>query len=187
MNQEFIDAVESSPIITAINDMEGLARCLESDSKVVFILFGDICSIPDIVDQIKAANKIALVHIDLISGLSSKEIAVDFIKKYTKADGIITTKHSLIKRAKELSLYTVLRIFIIDSMALHNIEKLSTVRPDYIEVLPGLMPKIIKQIASISSVPIIAGGLISDKEDVISVLSSGATSISTSNMQVWFM
>lgn len=188
LNKEFVEAIENSPIIAAVSDMDHLEKCLQSESKVIFILFGDICNIADIVDRIKAADKIAMVHIDLIIGLSSKEISVDFIKKYTKADGIISTKHSLVKRAQELGLYTILRFFVIDSLALNNIVKqLSLVKPDFVEVLPGLMPKVIKKISEMTSVPIIAGGLISEKEDVISILSSGAISISTTNSDVWFM
>ena len=83
MKKEFREALEDSPVIAAIKDDEGLRQCRESDSKVIFILYGDICSIADIVDRIKEAGKIAMVHLDLITGLSSKEIAVDFIKKYT--------------------------------------------------------------------------------------------------------
>ena len=116
MKKEFKEAIEDSPIIAAIKDDEGLKKCLTSESRVIFILYGDICNIPDIVETVKSSGKIAMVHIDLIAGLSSKEIAVDFIQKYTKADGIITTKPALIKRAKELGLYTILRLFVIDSM-----------------------------------------------------------------------
>lgn len=36
--------------------------------------------------------------------------------------------------------------------------------PDAVEILPGLMPKIIKKLCSTVNVPINAGGLISDKE-----------------------
>ena len=89
MNREFKDALEASPIIAAVKDDEGLQRCKESDSQIVFILYGDICSIADKVEEVKACGKLAMVHIDLITGLSPKEIAVDFIKKYTNADGII--------------------------------------------------------------------------------------------------
>ena len=112
MKKEFKEAIEDSPIIAAIKDDEGLKKCLTSESRVIFILYGDICNIPDIVETVKSSGKIAMVHIDLIAGLSSKEIAVDFIQKYTKADGIITTKPALIKRAKELGLYTILRLFV---------------------------------------------------------------------------
>ena len=72
-----------------------------------------------------------MVHIDLINGLSSKEITVDFIKKYTNADGIISTKPTLIKRARELSLYTILRLFVIDSIAYEKQAGLSLTKRIY--------------------------------------------------------
>ena len=162
MKKEFKEAIEDSPIIAAIKDDEGLKKCLTSESRVIFILYGDICNIPDIVETVKSSGKIAMVHIDLIAGLSSKEIAVDFIQKYTRADGIITTKPALIKRAKELGLYTILRLFVIDSMAYSNIEhQLRTAKPDLIEVLPALMPKVLAKVCKLSTVPVIAGGLVS--------------------------
>ena len=116
MNREFKDALEDSPVIAAIKDDNGLKECLKSDIQVVFILYGDICNIADIVDTVKQAGKMALVHLDLINGLSAKDVAVDFIKKYTKADGIISTKPALIKHAGEIGLTSVLRLFVIDSM-----------------------------------------------------------------------
>ena len=188
MKKEFREAIEDSPIIAAIKNDDGLEKCLSSESSVIFILYGDICSIADIVDKVKSSGKIAMVHIDLITGLSSKEIVVDFIKKYTKADGIITTKPTLIKRAKEIGLHTILRVFVIDSMAYSNIEhQLKTAKPDLIEVLPALMPKVLQKICKLSSVPVIAGGLVSDKEDVMSLLHAGVVSISSTNEKIWFL
>ena len=61
------------------------------------------------------------------------------------------------------------------------------VRPDFIEVLPGLMPKVIRKICRTSRIPIIAGGLITDKEDVVAALSAGAIAVSTTNQDVWRM
>ena len=127
MNREFKDALEDSPVIAAIKDDNGLKECLKSDIQVVFILYGDICNIADIVDTVKQAGKMALVHLDLINGLSAKDVAVDFIKKYTKADGIISTKPALIKHAGEIGLTSVLRLFVIDSMAYENIDRKSVV------------------------------------------------------------
>ena len=51
------DAMDNSPIIAAIKDMAGLEKCLTCDSQVIFILFGDICNITDIVDKVKTAGK----------------------------------------------------------------------------------------------------------------------------------
>lgn len=187
MNQ-FKSEVEECPIIVAIKDQEGLEQCLKTESSIVFVLYGDVLNIAEIVNRIKESGRIAMVHIDLISGLSMKEISVDFIKKNTKADGIITTKPSLIKRAKELGLYGVLRFFVIDSMAYENIKKqCNQVKPDCIEILPGIMPKVIERINKDQSIPLIAGGLISDKEDIMAALGAGAVSISSTNEKVWFL
>ena len=189
MDQRLYDSLAQSPVIAAVKDPEGLEACCRlEDIRIVFVLFGDVCTISDIVRQIKAAGKIAMVHLDLISGLSAREISVDFIRKNTEADGILTTKPALIRRAKELSLYTVLRYFLLDSMALENIaHQPGTGKPDLIEVLPGVMPKVIRKICHTSQTPIIAGGLINDKEDVMGALSAGAIAVSTSNRSVWLL
>ena len=189
-NREFINKIESNPIIAAVKDENGLEVALTEDIEIIFVLYGDICSIPTIVDKIKNAGKIAMVHVDLITGLNnSKDVCLDFIKNNTKADGIITTKSNLIQHARELELNTVLRYFILDSLALQNIEKQARspgIKPDIIEFLPGIvLPKMIKRINKVSRVPIIAGGLIADKEDVMNALDAGALAISTTNHDVW--
>ena len=189
-NREFINKIESNPIIAAVKDDEGLEVALTEDIEIIFVLYGDICSIPTIVDKIKKADKVAMVHVDLITGLNnSKDVCLDFIKNNTKADGIITTKSNLIQHARELELNTVLRYFILDSLALQNIEKQARspgIKPDIIEFLPGIvLPKMIKRINKVSRVPIIAGGLIADKEDVMNALDAGALAISTTNHDVW--
>ena len=190
MNQEFYDAVEANPVIAAVKSDAGLQAAVEMEEiQVIFVLYGDVCTIPEILERIKAAGKKAMVHIDLIAGLSAKEISVEFIARQTRADGIITTKPALVRRAKELGIFAVLRFFVIDSLALKNIENLEmqcgTSRPDFIEVLPGGMPKVLGRIAKVSRIPMIAGGLITEKEDVIAALSVGAIAVSSTNQDVW--
>ncbi len=187
--ESFYHIVEENPVIAAVKDMEGLKKSCElKEIKVIFILFGDICSIKEIVHAVKKSGKTAMVHIDLISGLSSKEVSVDFIHEHTETDGIISTKLSLIEYAKSLSMYTVLRFFVMDSLAfqyIKNLEKQARMMPDFIEVLPGVMPKILHKIYKESSVPMIAGGLIADKEDVMGALKAGAMAVSTTDQNVW--
>ena len=74
-------------------------------------IWNGICTIGEIVKRIKDQGKIAVVHIDLIQGLSGKDAAVEFFEDIYRADGIITTKPALIKCAKELGMFTVLRFF----------------------------------------------------------------------------
>ncbi len=188
MNHKMMEVFEDCPVIAAVKDEEGLKKCLESEIPVAFVLYGDICNIGEIVGRLKKAGKMVIIHLDLITGLSSKEIAVDFLKSVTHADGIISTKPAIIRKAKEEGMFAIMRFFVIDSIAFESIEKQTeNVRPDMIEVLPGVMPKIIKRICRQSRVPVIAGGLIADKEDIMGALGAGAISISTTNQKVWFM
>ena len=186
--RKFRIILEDCPVIAAVKDETGLKECLYSESQIIFLLFGDICSVGRYVEIAKSAGKMVFVHMDLINGLGNKEVAVDFIREHTGVDGIISTKPQLVKRAKELGLFGILRIFVIDSMAFGNIEKqCASLVPDAVEILPGLMPKIIKKLCSTVNVPIIAGGLISDKEDVMNALNAGAVAISVTNQRVWIM
>ncbi|SDN95167.1 glycerol-3-phosphate responsive antiterminator [Acetanaerobacterium elongatum] len=188
MFSRYSNLFDDCPIIAAVKDEAGLESCLQSESRIVFVLFGNLCNIEEIVKRIKQADKTAIVHIDLITGLAAKEVAVDYISRHTEADGIISTKPALIKRAQELSLIAIQRFFLIDSIAFENIIKqMETCRPDFVEVLPGTMPKIIRRLCTMISAPVIAGGLITDKEDIIAALNSGAVAISTTNQSVWFM
>lgn len=187
MESTFIDAVMDAPIIAAVKDQEGLEACIANENvQVIFLLFGDLLTLGDHVQRIKEAGKLVIVHIDFIAGLQcSKDVAVDFIRNMTQADGIITTRPNCIRRARELGLYTVLRTFMLDSIALDNIPWLAGNAPDFIEILPGIMPKIIQRIAAMTDIPLLAGGLMSDKEDVIGALDAGAAGISTTNQALW--
>jgi glycerol uptake operon antiterminator len=183
---DFYALLRNTPVISAVKSGECLETALSGDrvkgSGLVFILFGDILSIPDIVGRIKEAGKLALVHIDLIEGLASREIAVDFLWENTRADGILSTKANLIRHAKSLGFLTIQRFFVLDSMALLNIEKQCPLEyADAVEILPGIIPRVIQRISHIAGKPIIAGGLIEDEEDVRNALEAGASSVSSSN------
>lgn len=106
--------ITACPVIAAVKNEAQLARALESECEVVFLLFGDILSIAELTRRTADAGKYPVVHLDLIAGLSPREIAVDFIAKTTCACGLISTRPALIRRAKELGLFTVLRVFVID-------------------------------------------------------------------------
>ncbi len=186
MKQRLLECFEEVPIVAAAKSAEELERCLESKSDVIFLLFGDICTVAALVERVKTAGKIAIVHLDLIDGLAPKEISVDFIAEETLADGVISTKNSIIRYAHQKGLLTIQRYFLLDSRVLENIAK--NVSPaDFFEVLPGVMPKIIRQLVRTTGKPIIAGGMIRDKEDVMGALSAGAVAISSTNSDVWFM
>lgn len=185
-HEKIRDLFEISPIITAVKDEPGLEKALKIESPVVFLLFGNICNITGLVDQVKNSGKIAIVHVDLIQGLSSKEVAVDFIHQNTRADGIISTKAPLVRHAMDLGMIGGQRTFLIDSMALETTKKqLLTFQPDFMELMPGVMPKILKTVRGYTEIPLVAGGLISDKKDILAAFDARVDAVSTTREELW--
>jgi len=180
-----IDIVIQNPIIAAIRDPINLNKCILSKCKVIFLLHTNILTINNEINLIKKANKYVFVHIDLIEGLGKDEKAVDYLN-ILGADGIISTRNNLISYAKQIGLKTIHRIFLLDSMSiLSGIKLVQNSQPDFVEVLPGVIPKAINNISKVVEIPIIAGGMIETKEEVISALSSGAVAVSTSNISLF--
>jgi len=184
--KDLLEIIADSPVIAAVKDEEGLDKSLRTDCRIIFILYGNICSLTTIVEKIKSRDKLAIVHVDLVQGLSAKTEAIDYIKNNTKADGILSTKGNLVKHAADIGLIGILRNFIIDSMAMENVKKqVELAHPDMIEIMPGIMPEIIEKLKNEIKLPLIAGGLISDKKDVIAALSAGADAVSTTKEELW--
>lgn len=188
MSKKFFKEICNNPIISAVVDRDKIQSALDSPCKIVFLLDTDLLTLEDTVKKFHARDKLVYLHMDLVTGLSRDIVALKYIFKIVKPDGIISTRPSIIKTAKELKIFAIQRFFLLDSMALDTgINSLRNVRPDAVEILPGIMPKLIKEIKEKTKIPIIAGGLIRDKEDVINCLNAGAIGISTSKKEVWYM
>lgn len=185
---KMLDLLMDAPVIAAVKDNIGLLKALESDCQVIFLLYGTILNVEDLVQQVQGRNKICFVHLDLVEGLSNRDIAVDGIIKLCHPDGIISTRAPLIRRAQQLGILAIQRMFLLDSMSLQNIlTQMESNRPDFIEVLPGIIPSVIQEITEQTSIPLIAGGLIRSKQDVIQALQAGVVAVSTSCHAVWKM
>ena len=182
----FLESTENCPVIPEIKNDEWLDALRESDSDIAYVLYGDICTIADIEEKVREAGKRAIVHIDLVVGLSAKEISVDFIQKYTKAEGIISMKPALIKRANELGIFTVQRFYMMDGFTYANIAKhVRNCDPDVVEFLPAGLYKVMQYLAATIEKPIVASGLTQDKEDIIGALKAGAVAVATTNRGLW--
>lgn len=185
-HEYFLEATANCPVIPEIKNEEWLNNIEQSESEIAYILYGDICTIAEIVEKVKTSGKRAIVHVDLIVGLSAKEISVDFIKKYTEADGIISMKPSMIKRAKELGMFTIQRFYMMDGFTYANIEKhVKTCNPDVVEFLPAGLYKVMKYLVEKIEQPVVASGLTQDKEDIIGALKAGAVAVATTNKSLW--
>ena len=175
-----------NPLVASVRNDEGLDAVINCSAKVVFLLSCNILNVSEYCQRISDSGKEVFVHIDLVDGLASVPVSVDFIAQKTCASGILTTHTNMIKRAKELGLLPVYRIFLLDGVALQRAKRnITSNRPDFLEMLPGMMPSIVKQLTGYSSVPIIAGGLLTTETDIRAALQAGAIAVSTTNPDLW--
>jgi len=181
------ELLEQNPIIAAIKNEEQLELAVNSSAQIIFVLFGDVMSIKKISEIIKSKNKIGIIHIDLVEGFTNKEVVIRYIKEKTRFDGIISTKPQVVKLAKKYDLVGVQRVFIFDTLSLNTVKNHMISECDAVEVLPGIIPKVLGIISEYCNKPVVAGGLIETKEEVMQALSSGATCISTTKKEIWDM
>lgn len=180
------EILERNPVIPAVKDNLTFSTALKSNNEIIFIIMSNIMDIKNICEKLKKSGKIVFIHIDMIDGLNSTNFGIDYIMKTVKPDGILTTKSNVVAHAFKNNIKVIQRFFILDSLSyekcLQNIRENKTIA---VEIMPGLMPKILKKISSQISQPLITGGLISEKDDIINALNSGALSVSTTNINLW--
>lgn len=174
------------PVVPAVREDTSIEKVLSSKATSVFLLTGDIMELGQVIQLFHNSGKFVFVHIDLVRGLGKDEAALKFLKLQLKADGVITTKGNLVSFAKKIDLVPIQRIFLLDSQSLATgIQQVKSHLPEYIEVLPGLLPDLIKQIRDETKTPIITGGLIKTMNQVKEALIKGAIAVSTSEESLW--
>ena len=176
---------EDSPIISAVKD-KCFEEALNSPSNVIFLLGTSIFKIEERIRKAHNANKLLFLHIDLAEGIGKDKIGIEYLSNLG-IDGIISTRTNLIKSARDYGLYTVQRFFVLDSQGVNSIgDMLASSSPDVIEIMPGVIGKIIEKFSK-SDIPVIAGGLIETKQEVTNALKLGAIAVSTGKKELWYM
>jgi glycerol uptake operon antiterminator len=173
-------------ILPASANMKEFELFLKSSFEIGVFLDMHISQLKNISMMAKQNGKKMIYHVDLIHGIKNDEYATEYICQEFKPYGLISTKASVIQKAKQKGVIAVQRIFLIDSHALEKSYKLiEKTRPDFIEVLPGAMPAMITEVKERVKTPILAGGLIRSVEEVENALNAGADAITTSKRELW--
>ncbi|MBO5755586.1 MAG: glycerol-3-phosphate responsive antiterminator [Clostridia bacterium] len=176
---------DEQPIIAAVRDEEGFHAACDSPCHVIFLLNANIFSLPPYATEAHAKGKKVFLHVDLAEGVGKDACGIKFVQK-CGVDGIITTRSSLIKQAKECGIACVQRFFMVDSHSVTTaLDSIRSAAPDMIEIMPGTLGKTIRHLAACTSVPIIAGGMLETKEEIVSALSAGASAVSTGKKELW--
>ncbi len=186
--KQISDILTLSPVIAAVRrEQQLLSLCkTENSPEIVFVLHAEVSDVARLSDVAKSTGKTVFLHADLIEGLNPDDAAMRFLKSATAADGIISTRSGVIRAAKDAGFLTVQRFFVVDSQAEDTILRtVGRFSPDCIELMPGLIAPVIARIVPRLQIPVIAGGLIETKEQIIGLLSAGACGVSTSCESLW--
>lgn len=173
-------------ILPAARNLKEIEEMIDSDYMYIVLLNSHIGQLKSLVQLAKSKGKKLLLHADLVQGLRNDEYAAQFLCQDIKPAGLISTRKNVILTAKKNKLISIQRLFLLDSIALESSYKLlETTKPDFIEVLPGVMPHIIKEVFEKTGIPIVAGGLIRDRHEVEDALKAGASAVTTSRKELW--
>jgi len=177
------------PIIPAVREIKDLQRAMDiRESVLIFLLTGSIFDLKKSMKMAHSKDKILMVNIDLVAGIAHDKEGIKYLADNDLCDGIISTKGYLIKEASKQGLMTIQRVFLLDSASLISAEKsLNTRAVDAVEILPGIAAPyfIERQKNSKYEYPVIAGGLIKSKKEVIELKEKGVFAVSTSDYQLW--
>lgn len=185
MNDSLSDRLERSPVIAAVRD-DAWQQALASPVEVIFYLKANLLTVGRRVAEAVEAGKMVFVHIDLVDGIGKDKTGIAFLAR-CGVQGIISTRSQLIHLAKEQGLMTVQRCFALDSQGLAGVRDiLSDDGADLLEIMPGVIPKVIERFAA-GSIPVIAGGLIETKSEVMAALQSGASAVSSGKQELWYL
>ena len=180
---DLIQMLEDFPVIAAVQE-DKFQDALLSPVDVIFSLEPHLLTIQERTKQAHEAGKILFVHLAMAAGIEQDKEGLRFLAS-CGVDGIISTKGHIIRLAKELGLLTVQRFFALDSQGVNMIhDTLKSNLPHLIEIMPGVIPKVIKQFSS-GPIPVIAGGLIGTRQEVNAALNTGALAISTGCSELW--
>lgn len=180
-----IETIQNQICIPVISNMKRLELFIRTDLTVCVIQDVHLSMVGNMIALLHKHNRKALVHIDMIHGLSNDEYGVEFLCQRMYADGIISTKSKVVEHAKKNKRLAIQRIFLIDSKSIERgLETILKSNPDVVELMPAIAFNIIPSIKELVSIPMIGGGLIKNEQDVHQGLQAGFTAFTVSDLDL---
>ena len=171
--------VLANPVIAVVRSAEELAEALSSRVSAIEIRSGDLASLP--------ARKSVLLYPELIAGLGRDPAAIDFLCGYARPTAIVSTKKQILQKARACGLITIFQIFMIDTQAFETgIQTARRLDCDAVEIMPGAIPHIIREVSSQLPLPVLCAGLVKTEAEIHEVLKAGAQAVATSRRPLWF-
>ena len=180
-----MECIEKNSVIAAVRSRESFKKAVASGCNMIFDLAPDISDVAEKAALAHGAGKKMFIHLDLAGGIGKDRSGIAFVKA-AGVDGIISTRANIIKIARDAGLFTVQRFFAVDSQSVETmVDSQKSSHTDMVEIMPGVVGKVISALKKCINVPVIAGGLIETREEVDFALASGAAAVSTGKAELW--
>ncbi len=153
----------------------------------MYLLFGSVLTVADLIASLRDSGKSTLVNIDLLGGLGADASAVQFLER-AGAVGIISTHSEALRASRSRGLCAVQRSFLLDSQAVTQVLRaVDRFAPDAVELLPApVAPRVVERFnAAHPDVVLTAGGLVDSLAEVDALVRAGIRAVSVSDPEIW--
>lgn len=184
----FKERLKKHKLIAAIKEPKSIEKAIKYKENIsaVILMTGNILTVKQYVDVLQKAGLPVILHVEKIGGLQVDYYGIDFIIDNVKPFAIVTTKTSIIKRAKSKGTFVIQRIFLIDTEVYNNLVKeIEHIQSDMIEIMPSRVPEFLEKLTKVSPIPIITGGLLTNLHDAKEAIAHGVVAVTTSNTDLW--
>ncbi|MBD8006596.1 glycerol-3-phosphate responsive antiterminator [Bacillus norwichensis] len=188
MIKAFEERLNKHKLIAAIKEPRSIEKAIKYKDHIsaVILMTGTILNVKQYVDVLQSEGLPVILHVEKIGGLQVDKHGMDIIVDYIKPFAIVTTKSSIIKRAKSKGMFVIQRVFLIDTEVYdHLLNTMEHLQSDIIEIMPSRAPDFLEKLSEVSPVPVITGGLLTTAEHAKEALERGATAVTTSNTKLW--
>lgn len=176
-------------IIPSVRDLKHLKKALKSESKFVLLSNANIGNLAELTKVCHQQGKKVLVSADLIGGFKGDREGIQLLKNLFKVDGVASNNVQILRIAKKNGLYTIYRLFMIDSRSLeHSKFIVKEENFDCVEILPGeyAYQKSADLAQNFVGKQMIAGGFISSRDLAEKILSNNYfMGITSSESSLW--
>ncbi|MCM3585433.1 glycerol-3-phosphate responsive antiterminator [Mesobacillus maritimus] len=188
MRKVFEERLKDFKLIAAIKEPKSIEKAIKYKENIsaVILMTGNVLTVKEYVDVLQKEGLPVILHVEKIGGLGLDDYGIEFIKKYIKPFGIVTTKSSIIKKAKSKGMFVIQRVFLIDTEVYdHLVDNIDYLQSDIIEIMPSRAPDFLHKLVERSTIPIITGGLLTNICDTKEALAQGVSAVTTSNTDLW--
>lgn len=182
-----VERLFPSKLVAAVMEPEAIPGAIASPVSAVILRCGNILDLPSVVAVLRRGGKAVLIQADLIEGVAHDAEGIRLIAGTARPDAIITTRSHLIAAVRKEGLTAILHQFVIDNPSYQRaLGYIAATRPDAFYLMPGLMPRVVRDLVSDTSVPIMAGGLIRHASEFRPVLEAGAVAVVSGTPSLWY-